>query len=77
MTGLTAQVFGLTDRGRIAPGCKADLTLFDARTIRDRADWAAPTEPAEGIAHVLVNGTTVWTDGQSTGARPGQAVRRA
>ena len=34
-----------------------------------------PTTPADGIAHVLVNGTLAWQDGAHTGARPGRALR--
>jgi N-acyl-D-amino-acid deacylase len=56
MTGRTAGVLGLTDRGRIAPGMAADLVLFDAATIRDAADYDDPTRPAEGLLRVLVNG---------------------
>lgn len=76
MTGLTARSFGLTDRGLIRVGCKADLTLFDKEEIADVADWNKPTAVARGIAMVLVNGVTVWRDGAHTGARPGQVLAR-
>ncbi|HXY99289.1 MAG TPA: D-aminoacylase [Stellaceae bacterium] len=76
MTGLPAQRFGLTGRGRLAPGAYADITVFDPAEIIDRATFAAPTAPAAGIHLVLVNGTPVWREGAATGARPGRALRR-
>jgi len=76
MTGLPAQRFGLTNRGRIAPGAYADVCVFDPDRVIDRATFEQPATPAAGIAHVLVNGTLVWQDGAHTGARPGRALRR-
>ena len=76
MTGLPAQRFGLTGRGRIAPGAYADITVFDPATIIDRATFAEPMTPAAGIHLVLVNGAAVWRDGAAPGARPGRVLRR-
>src|SRR5579883_2879950 len=76
MTGLPAARFGLTDRGRVAPGAYADITVFDAATVIDRATFEKPMAPAAGIHLVLVNGEPVWREGASTGARPGRALRR-
>ena len=76
MTGLPARRFGLTNRGRIAPGAYADLCLFDPATVIDRATFEKPTTPAAGIAYVLVNGKIVWQGGAHTGERPGRALRR-
>jgi N-acyl-D-amino-acid deacylase len=76
MTGLPASRFGLSNRGRLAPGAYADITVFDPATIIDRATFAAPTTPAAGIHLVLVNGQAAWRDGAATGARPGRALRR-
>jgi N-acyl-D-amino-acid deacylase len=76
MTGLPAQRFGLSGRGRLAPGAYADVTVFDPGTVIDRASFAEPTTPAAGIHLVLVNGEAVWRDGAATGARPGRALRR-
>jgi N-acyl-D-amino-acid deacylase len=76
MTGLPAQRFGLSGRGRLAPGAFADVTVFDPGTVIDRASFAEPTTPAAGIHLVLVNGEAVWRDGAATGARPGRALRR-
>jgi N-acyl-D-amino-acid deacylase len=77
MTSLPAAEFGLADRGRLQPGCYADLVIFDSATIADRARFDAPKQPAAGIDHVLVNGTTVWSDEAATGNRPGRVLDRA
>jgi len=76
MTGLPASRFGLAGRGVIAPGCRADLVVFDPERVADAATFARPKVPAAGIVAVYVNGTVVWQDGRSTGARTGQVLRR-
>lgn len=76
MTSLTAQSFGIKDRGVVAESAFADLVVFDPNTILDRATFAEPTEHASGIGHVFVNGQSVWRDGASVGARPGRGLRR-
>lgn len=77
MTGLTARTFGLQQRGSLRVGHHADVVVFDAATVRDAADYARPTLPAEGIATVIVNGTVTWHAGAHTGARAGQVITRA
>jgi N-acyl-D-amino-acid deacylase len=76
MTSLTAARFGLTGRGRIAPGAYADLVVFDPETVADLATFETPETPAAGIHMVFVNGQIIWRDGASTGVRPGRALRR-
>ncbi|MBA3234705.1 MAG: D-aminoacylase [Chloroflexi bacterium] len=76
MTGFPAARLGLTDRGRIAEGCAADLVLFDPATIIDRATFEAPHQFPAGIDRVMVNGVTVVRDGVHSGARPGRVLRR-
>ena len=71
ITSLPADFLGLTDRGRIEEGYAADLSIFNAETIIDRSDWDYPQRFAEGIVHVLVNGTPVLRDGNLTGQTPG------
>ena len=77
MTGLTARNFGLADRGVLKPGMAADITIFDAAEIDERASFGAPIQPAKGIEIVIVNGAIVWRDGKPTGARPGQVLKRS
>jgi N-acyl-D-amino-acid deacylase len=76
MTGLVAQKLHLPDRGVLVPGHRADLVVFDANGIRDRATYEDPHRSPDGIHHVFVNG--VWTvrDGVHTGARAGQVLAR-
>ena len=76
MTGVPAGVFGLAGRGTIAPGAHADVTVFDAETVIDRATFDDPIQPAAGIETVIVNGTIAWQGGAATGARTGRALRR-
>ncbi|WP_421929933.1 N-acyl-D-amino-acid deacylase family protein [Nitratireductor rhodophyticola] len=77
MTGLTALEFGFADRGVVREGTHADITLFNPDTVIDCATFENPKTLARGIEAVLVNGTIVWREGQSTGARPGRVLRRS
>ena len=77
MTSMPADQLGLGDRGRLARGKRADLVVFDAATIADRATFDSPLEAPVGISHVLVNGTAVVERGRHTGARPGRFLRRS
>ncbi len=75
MTSLPADQFGFKDRGRLAPGLAADIVVFDAATVGDRATYAQPHQYPTGMVHVLVNGVPVVRDGQQTEARPGKVLR--
>jgi N-acyl-D-amino-acid deacylase len=77
MTGHTAAVFGMVDRGMIREGAFADLVLFDAATVRDAATYDAPTRVAEGILETWVNGQSAYVFGDgATTARAGRLVTR-
>ena len=79
MTSIPADRFGLVDRGRIRASGFADLVLFDAASITDRATYADPQQLSIGIRHVLVNGKPIIADGvpveRFPGALPGRALR--
>lgn len=77
MTSMPADQMGLGDRGRIARGKKADLLVFDPARVKDEATFEQPHQYASGIPHVIVNGVFVVENGRHTGAKPGQALRRA
>lgn len=77
MTSRSAQQLGFTDRGVIAAGRVADITIFDADRIEDRGTPEDPARPPVGVAHVIVNGEVVLRDGRITGARPGRPLLRA
>jgi N-acyl-D-amino-acid deacylase len=77
MTGHTASVFGMVDRGVIREGAYADLVLFDPATVRDTASYDAPTQPAEGIRETWVNGQSAYVFAEgATRARAGRLVTR-
>jgi N-acyl-D-amino-acid deacylase len=76
MTGLPAQRFGLTQRGRIREGFYADLVLFDPEKITDMATYSNPMQPAIGIESVWVNGTLSYTAQGATGRRSGRFLPR-
>jgi len=72
MTGLSAKTFRLKDRGVLRAGNFADLVLFDANTIEDRATFENPKHRSAGIDRVMSNGTVIWINDAGTGARPGR-----
>jgi N-acyl-D-amino-acid deacylase len=77
MTGHTASVFGMVDRGMIRPGAYADLVLFDPAKVRDASTYDAPTRPAEGILETWVNGRSAYVFNEgATKARAGRLVTR-
>jgi N-acyl-D-amino-acid deacylase len=75
-SGFPAQKLGLTDRGVIKKGYKADLVVFDAATIKDQATYIQPLAYPSGIDYVLVNGEMVIEQGKQTSARPGKVIRK-
>lgn len=77
MTGLPAAQFGLDERGIIAPGNYADITVFDPHNIRDRATFSDPALVSEGVRHVFVNGGLSYEENFSTAySRHGRFLRR-
>jgi N-acyl-D-aspartate/D-glutamate deacylase len=84
LTEVPARLYGLRDRGRLVPGCFADVVIFDPERVgqlpeRTRNDLPGGASrlyaEAEGIEHVLVNGTEIVTSGTFTGALPGAVLR--
>ena len=59
-TGKTAEIFQLEKLGRIAPGMRGDLVLFDPDSIDGRADFTAPETPAEGVILTVKNGEIIY-----------------
>ena len=72
MTGMNAAKSGLRDRGILQVGMKADVTIFDAERVAGPATFLEPRRFAEGIEHVIVNGTPVIEAGRPLDARPGK-----
>lgn len=66
----------MKNKGRLRPGADADLTIFEAKRVIDKATYTEPGKYSEGIKFVLVNGVSVVKDGQlQVAVKPGQAVR--
>jgi N-acyl-D-amino-acid deacylase len=77
MTGHTASVFGITDRGVIRENAYADLVLFDPDTVRDEATYDAPTRLSVGILETWINGQSAYVFGNgATGACAGRLLTR-
>ena len=76
MTGMPAAKLRLTDRGQIKPGLAADLVIFDAAEVSDRATYETPHRYAGGISHVIVNGDLVIEGAVHTRARPGKIFQK-
>jgi N-acyl-D-aspartate/D-glutamate deacylase len=83
LTSRSADVFGIHDRGRLAPGLAADVTIFDPdtvgcsplRRVRDQPAGADRLiSDADGIEAVIVNGTPIREHGESV-VDEGQVVR--
>jgi N-acyl-D-aspartate/D-glutamate deacylase len=76
MTALPADRIGLKDRGRLAPGCFADITVYDPSTIADRATFADPHQYPTGVRFVMVNGRIALESGRPNGDRHGRVLRK-
>jgi N-acyl-D-amino-acid deacylase len=76
MTSFPAQRLGLTNRGLLRDGFKADVVVFDPATVGAPATRGQPKQLPTGIDYVLVNGTLVVDQGAHTGALAGRALRR-
>jgi len=77
MTSLPAQKLRLRDRGLVREGMWADITVFDPKSVTDKATYSEPHQYPTGIEYVIVNGKVVIENGEHTGELPGQALRRS
>jgi N-acyl-D-aspartate/D-glutamate deacylase len=84
VTDVPAQMYGLVDRGRLVPGWRADIVVFDPTTLAPEPVRAVDDLPgggwrltggADGVDHVFVNGVEIVSHGAYTGARPGTVLR--
>jgi len=75
MTGLPASNVGLKQRGLLREGYFADLTIFDPKTVIDRATFADPNQYPSGINFVIVNGQVEVDNGRRTTAEAGRVLR--
>jgi N-acyl-D-amino-acid deacylase len=75
MTSLSAETFGMKDRGKVQVGYFADLVLFDPATIIDKASYDDPKLTPEGIDLVIVNGQIAMQGTQHMNAGSGAMLR--
>jgi len=74
MTSANAAKIHQYDRGLLRAGMAADVTIFNADTIIDKATYEKPHQYASGVEYVMVNGKMVLDKGRHTGARPGMIL---
>jgi len=74
MTSMNADKIGIKDRGRLRQGMWADLTIFDADRVIDRATFENPHQYPVGIRYVIVNGTLTVDNDRHTGALAGRVI---
>ena len=75
MSGRPAARVGLKERGLLKAGMFADITVFDPKSVIDRATFEQPNQYPVGIEYVLVNGQISVDKGQRTSAQAGQVLR--
>ena len=75
ITSLPAQREHLKDRGLLREGAFADVTIFDAATIVDKATYEQPAQLSIGVKYVLVNGQLEYDNGRLTGVAAGRPLR--
>ena len=75
MTSSVANRLSLWDRGRLQPGCWADVVVFDPDTVIDHSTFDNSHQLSIGIRDVFVNGIRVLENNDHTGATPGMFVK--
>ena len=76
MTSIPAERLGLTDRGYLKEGMKADITIFNPETVIDKSTFVDPHHYPEGIEYVIVNGQVTIQEGVLTEKRGGRVLRK-
>ena len=85
MTAEPAEIFNLSDRGRIAGSYKADINVIDYSSLEVGIPWLEHDVPGggsrllqkpEGYVHTFVSGVETFTNGEATGNLPGRLIRR-
>jgi N-acyl-D-amino-acid deacylase len=75
ITMVPSKIFHISQRGILKEGAYADIVIFDADTIIDRATYEEPFNKSKGIHFVIVNGKIVYQDGSLTNERPGKILQ--
>ena len=74
ITTLPAHRLGLENRGLVAPGYRADLTVFSLEDIQDNSTYQNPLVTPSGIEYVIVNGKIAVEDGRYQGGDCGEVI---
>jgi N-acyl-D-amino-acid deacylase len=74
MTSMPAKIMGLDDRGILACGMVADITIFDSKTVSDPASFENPHQYSKGIEHVIMAGHSIIHEGEHTNRMAGQVI---
>jgi len=75
MTTQGALAYGFPETGAIRPGYRANLVVFDAIDVLDRATFEDPLQLCVGVRDVFVGGAAAVRDGKLTGVRSGKVVK--
>ena len=76
MTSMPAEKLGLAGKGRLSKGSDGDVVIFDPEKIEDKATFAEPTLPPEGIDYVIINGEIAAKGGKALRMDLGRSVRK-
>ncbi len=76
MTGLTADIMKIENRGYIREGYTADIIIIDLKKLADKATFLKPFQYAEGVEHNIVNGQIVIKNGSLMNVKAGKVVTR-
>ena len=76
MTGLSADIFNIEDRGYIREGYMADVVIFDPEELTDKATFTEPFQYSEGIDFLIINGGIAIEDGSFKDIRKGVILKR-
>ena len=76
MTSFPAKSLGLTDRGFIKENMKADIVIFDPKTVIDKSTFQKPHQYPEGIYYVIINGKISIDNGKFKKLKAGYVLRK-
>ncbi|NNF36068.1 MAG: amidohydrolase family protein [Saprospiraceae bacterium] len=76
MTGLSADIFQLKDRGYIKEGLVADIVIFDPENFTDKATFTDPFQYSEGVEYLIINGEIAISEGKFKDIRKGRILKK-
>lgn len=76
MTGLSADIFNLNDRGYLKKGYKADIAIFNPEKLTDKATFTDPFQYSEGIEYLIINGEIAIKEGKFNDIRKGRILKK-